>query len=122
MPTAQETFNLTQAEQLRGQISEDQQMIRGFQNSLMDLRSRVTDAQELVELTKDRPGDIGDHRRAQEKLAKVQRQVTELETRIKNAEYRIQVARTRIAGIDCGQRGDIERTSRIRTLFNRLAG
>jgi len=118
----QEHFDLISAEQLRGQIAYDRQLIAGFKNALEPVKDKIAAAEELLALTKDRQADVAEHRMAGAKLLKAQAQAKELEQRIANANHRIDLAQQKISALDKGQARDPIRSAKIRSLFQRLAG
>ena len=118
MPTFQQTMDLQQAEQRRGQIRAEEHFLSTLVAGLPDLEIRENRAKRKLELTKDDPRQIREHRSLTTELQKLARQRALIEERIAGANYRVKLAKTRLAQ---AEQPSLQSSGKIRELLRQIA-
>jgi hypothetical protein len=119
MATFQESQDLLAIEQRRAQMQEDQRICSDVEVELQGLRIREDAGNQILALTKNRPGDAAYQRSATATIEKLANQRTGLETRLAQAKHRIEFNRKAIEGLNPG---DLSHVKTIEHLFPKLTG
>ena len=119
MATWQESHDLQEMEQRRGQILEDQQICSKVEVELQGLKIREDAGNQIIALTKNRPEDAAYQRSATASIEKLANQRAVLETRLTEAKHRIEFNRKAIERLNPG---DLSHVKTIEHLFSKLTG